>query len=67
MWWEDPLQGFFGFTLVAFGLAVGSSVAARSSGPNGVWMFILFSSMFGGYAVAQVIGYVIYRRQIRRA
>ena len=66
-WWEDPLQAWFGWTLLAFGLMLGSIHAFGSTDRNAVWMLVWFSCLFTGLVIGQVVGYVIYREHIQKA
>jgi hypothetical protein len=66
-WWDDPLQAWFGYSLLTFGLVLGSSHALISWDQNALWMLVWFSCLFSGLVVAQIVGYIIYRDRIQKA
>jgi hypothetical protein len=66
-WWDDPLQAWFAWTLLAFGLLLGSTHALGSTDANAVWMLVWFACLFGGLVIGQLFGYVIYRGHIQKA
>ncbi len=60
-YWEDPMQAFFGYTLVTFGLLMGGFFRISVSGANGLWEVLWDASSCAGLLVAQVVGYRLYR------
>jgi hypothetical protein len=60
-YWEDPLQAFFGYSLFAGGLFVGSLFRLPGSHRNGPWMITWHACLFVGLILAQIIGYALYR------
>lgn len=63
-WWTDPLQALFVVTWCSLGCVIGSLFRVGGSGAIGIWTVVVFSSVFIGLLIGQVLAYRLYRNRI---